>query len=93
MNVDQSKPSVLTTDEKNASLGASLPLQSTSANSAVAIRGSSQEQPPTVLSETNVNGSSAANINPAPQKKESGQPKAQADKKKIDARKKSLKRL
>ncbi|KAI9121281.1 hypothetical protein K1719_008314 [Acacia pycnantha] len=100
LNVDQSKPSVLTTDEKNASLGASLPLQSPSVHSTMAIKGSNQEQTAVVTSETAVNGSSAANIvpptptSPVPaQKKESGLTKAQADKKKIGARKKSLKRL
>ncbi|XP_054803953.1 ubiquitin-conjugating enzyme E2 22-like [Prosopis cineraria] len=97
LNVDQSNPPVLKTDVKNASLGASLPLQSSSAHSAMAIRGSNQEQLVAAPSEAGVNGSSGATIvpptSPAPQKKESGLPKAQADKKKIDARKKSLKRL
>lgn len=81
---------------KNAPLGAALPLQSPSAPSTVAVRGNSQEQTAAVTSETIVNGSSAASIvsaAPAPQKKEGLLAKAQADKKKIDARKKSLKRL
>lgn len=99
LNVDQINPSVLTTDVKNAPLGAALPLQPSSAPSAMAVRGNSQEQTAgiTITSETAVNESTAAatmvSAIPAPQKKETGLAKAPADKKKLDARKKSLKRL
>ncbi|XP_061352554.1 ubiquitin-conjugating enzyme E2 22-like [Gastrolobium bilobum] len=92
LNVDQTNTSVLSADIKTAPPSVAVsPLPSTTAT-----RGNSQEQAAVVMNETVVNGSSAAAVVSAasvPLKKEGGQAKAQADKKKIDARKKSLKRL
>ncbi|XAR69510.1 Ubiquitin--protein ligase [Bertholletia excelsa] len=89
LNVDQSHPSHLSVDEKNAVSGAALPLQP----STLTKSGSGQEQAGTTTalalnSSTNENvGVSSSTAPPASQKK------VQADKKKMDARKKSLKRL
>lgn len=83
LNVDQTNTSVISADIKTTPASAALP-------AATATRGNNQEQAAAV------NGSSAATVisaASAPPKKEGGQAKAQADKKKIDARKKSLKRL
>jgi len=80
LNVDQTNTSVLSADVKTTSASAALPVPVT------ATRGNSQEQAATsvIASATVVSTASA------PQKKEA---KAVVDKKKIDARKKSLKRL
>ncbi|XP_057466948.1 ubiquitin-conjugating enzyme E2 22-like [Actinidia eriantha] len=102
LNVDQSNTSVLNVDEKNAVSGAALPLPSTLAASTTTFtKGGSgpDQQASAVLNsmiETGVSGSAAAaavTAAPAPQKKEGGLVKVQVDKKKMDARKKSLKRL
>ncbi|KAG6642742.1 ubiquitin-conjugating enzyme E2 22-like [Carya illinoinensis] len=94
LNVDQTNTSVLNADQKSISPGAALPLPSPPAPSTTATRGNGPEQPAAVAptADTGVSGSAPATaINP--QKKEGGLAKVQADKKKIDARKKSLKRL
>lgn len=73
-----------------------MPLQPPLGPSATSARGNSLEQAASATTDTLVIGSSAATVAPAApliQKKESGAAKVQADKKKIDARKKSLKRL
>ncbi|KAK3032316.1 hypothetical protein RJ639_035921, partial [Escallonia herrerae] len=93
LNVDQTNTSVLNVDQKTAVSGAGLQLASPLAPSSNTMKGPcAQDQPaavnPTI--ETGVCGSAAA---PVTQKKEFGLAKAQADKKKMDARKKSLKRL
>lgn len=105
LNVGQSNASVLNVDEKNAVSGAALPLPSPSpsplassttfakgANGQGQGQGQDHPAPPALHSttETEVGGSTAVQ---ATQKKEAGLVKAQADKKKMDARKKSLKRL
>jgi ubiquitin-conjugating enzyme E2 S len=62
----------------------------------VTARGSGQDQPSVVAAavETGVGGSAASTVaTTLTLKKEGGLTKAQAEKKKIDARKKSLKRL
>ncbi|XP_027351768.1 ubiquitin-conjugating enzyme E2 22-like [Abrus precatorius] len=96
LNVDQTNTSVLSADVKTSPASAALPLPSPSPATTVT-RGNSQEQAASaVLTETIVNGSTTGTVissASAPQKKEGGQAKAQVDKKKIDARKKSLKRL
>ncbi|KAK3010516.1 hypothetical protein RJ639_011007 [Escallonia herrerae] len=94
LNVDQTHTSVLNVDQKTAVSGVGLQLASPLAPSSNTMKGPcAQDQPaavnPTI--ETGVCGSAAAA--PVTQKKEFGLVKAQADKKKMDARKKSLKRL
>ncbi|CAA2961239.1 ubiquitin-conjugating enzyme E2 22-like [Olea europaea subsp. europaea] len=83
-NVDQTNSSVKSADQKNAVPGAASPLAPKLENG--------QDQPAiiTSTSETGVGGSMTA---PLTQKKEVGLAKAPAGKKKMDARKKSLKRL
>ncbi|KAK9290988.1 hypothetical protein L1049_009170 [Liquidambar formosana] len=94
LNVDQTNTSVLNVDQKNTVSGAALPLPSPLATSTVATKGGNGQEHPAILApviETGVSGSTAA---AAPHKKEGGGlAKVQADKKKMDARKKSLKRL
>ena len=93
LNVDQSNTSVLNVDEKNAVSGAALPLSSTLTASTTTFTkaGSGPDQQTSVvlnsMIETGVSGSAAT------QKKEGGLVKVLVDKKKMDARKKSLKRL
>ncbi|KAG4915756.1 hypothetical protein JHK87_053313 [Glycine soja] len=87
LNVDQTNTSVISGDIKTTPASAALPVPVLATTTT---RGNNQEQAAAV------NGSSAATVisaASAPPKKEGGQAKAQADKKKIDARKKSLKRL
>lgn len=94
LNVDQTNTSVLNADSKTVPSNAALPPLSTP--STTAARGASQDLAVGVLTESSVNCSTAsavASAAPAPQKKEIRTAKAQADKKKLDARKKSLKRL
>ncbi|KAF7116607.1 hypothetical protein RHSIM_RhsimUnG0021100 [Rhododendron simsii] len=95
LNVDQSNNLVLSAAEKNAVSGQpALPLPSSMAASATLTKGGSGQDQQTSTTETEVSGSA-----PTPsttQKKEGGGGglvKVQADKKKMDARKKSLKRL
>uniref|UniRef100_A0A5B7BH98 E2 ubiquitin-conjugating enzyme n=1 Tax=Davidia involucrata TaxID=16924 RepID=A0A5B7BH98_DAVIN len=98
LNVDQTNTSVLNVDQKNdalpnaAAAAAALPLPSPSllAPSTTATKGASVQDQPAALNptETGVSGSAAST-----QKKEGGLAKVQADKRKMDARKKSLKRL
>lgn len=95
MNVDQTNTSVLNADVKTVPLGAALPLLSPLASSTTLTRGNSLDQS-ALATVTAVNVSTAASVvsaASAPQKKGGGLAKIQADKKKIDARKKSLKRL
>ncbi|XP_071707397.1 ubiquitin-conjugating enzyme E2 22-like [Rutidosis leptorrhynchoides] len=93
-NVDQSNPSVCIIDPKTVVSG-TIPL----APSLNTMKGASGQDPPTTtlnaLVEIGVGSGSnaAAQHAMANHKKGSGLAKAQADKKKIDARKKSLKRL
>ncbi|KAJ1397023.1 Ubiquitin-conjugating enzyme E2 [Sesbania bispinosa] len=94
LNVDQNNTSaVLNAEVRSAPSGAALPLQAPLAPSTASSRGSSQEQAAVGTEAVLVNGSCATAVVSALQKKECGGAKAQADKKKIDARKKSLKRL
>lgn len=97
LNVDQTNAAVLGADIKTTPQSAALPLPLPPLSSTTATRGNNQEQVAVVTTEKIVNGSTAAamavSAPAAPQRKEGGQAKAQADKKKIDARKKSLKRL
>lgn len=92
LNVDQSNNLVLGVDEKNSvsgppALPLPVPVPSSLAASATFTKGQDQQ---TSTTETGVSGSAPATT----QKKEgSGLAKVQADKKKMDARKKSLKRL
>ncbi|CAL5351673.1 unnamed protein product [Camellia sinensis] len=97
LNVDQSNTSVLSVDEKKASSGAALPLPSPLASTTTFTKGGNgQDQPASALNsttETGVSSDSVAAPPPVTQKKEVTLAKVQADKKKMDARKKSLKRL
>lgn len=99
LNVDQANTNV---DPKNASSGAAFPVPSPLAPSTTATRGgNNQDQTAAAAAavppvETGGISESAATAIPAAaitQKKEVGQAKVQADKKKMDARKRSLKRL
>lgn len=93
LNVDQTNTPVLSADTKTTPASGALPLP---APATTATRGNSQEQAAAVMTETVVTGSTAATVKSsasAPLKKDGGHAKAQVDKKKIDARKKSLKRL
>ncbi|KAM2137887.1 hypothetical protein ACFX1Q_010011 [Malus domestica] len=92
LNVDQTNTLTLNADQKNTAPGAALLVISASpsllAPSTVTTRGNGQDQAPVVAPmETGVGGSATT------VRKEGGLTKAQVEKKKIDARKKSLKRL
>ncbi|XP_027358997.1 ubiquitin-conjugating enzyme E2 22-like [Abrus precatorius] len=87
LNVDKSNTSVLNAEIRTASSGVALPLPW-----APSTRGKNQEHA-AVAAEPALNGSCASSTVHAAQKKDSGVAKAQTDKKKIDARKRSLKRL
>lgn len=103
LNVDQTNTSVLNADQKSTTPGAALPLPCPSplAPSTTSTRGNGKEQQAAIApaTDTGVSGSTvaaaatAAAAAPTTQKKEGGLAKAHADKKKMDARKKSLKRL
>ena len=96
LNVDQTNTLVLNADQKSKVPSAALPLLSPLAPSTIFTRGNGQEQQAAIAptTDTGVSGSTAAAAAVATtQKKEVGLAKAHADKKKIDARKKSLKRL
>ncbi|XP_022966429.1 ubiquitin-conjugating enzyme E2 22-like [Cucurbita maxima] len=95
LNVDPTNASALNTDLKNTS-AAVLSSACPTANSNNAVRGGQEQQsntttPPAL--ESGVGGSSVAAPAAAVVKKQDGPLKMQGDKKKIDARKKSLKRL
>lgn len=97
-NVDQPNTSVLSTEQKNGATGAAVPLPSPLAPTTnTAVRGSQDQLTnvaPGTVSDTGVNGSTTLSVAPVMKNKENvGLPKVNADKKKIDARKKSLKRL
>ncbi|OIW09494.1 hypothetical protein TanjilG_14124 [Lupinus angustifolius] len=92
LNVGPTNTSVLSNEIKAAPPGTALPLPSSLAPATTATRGNDQEQ--TLPTETIVNVSATiVSSAAASQKKEGGQAKIQPDKKKIDARKRSLKRL
>ncbi|KAF3441366.1 hypothetical protein FNV43_RR17020 [Rhamnella rubrinervis] len=100
LNVDQSNTSVHNNaDQKSATPSATLPLPSPLAPSTTtSAKANSTEQPAIgAPTETGVGGGGGSTTAPPalaiPQRKEGGLAKAQADKKKLDARKKSLKRL
>ncbi|KAJ6749539.1 hypothetical protein OIU85_000201 [Salix viminalis] len=85
----------LNVDQKSVAVGAAVPVQSPLAPCTTASKGgNSQDQPAAVgpMHETGVGGSVVAPT-ASTLKKDVGLAKVQADKKKIDARKKSLKRL
>lgn len=88
LNIDQTDASNFNADQKNPA-ATSLPLPLATAPCPTTKGGNFQEQQTALASsiEIGVGGSTTA------EKKEAGLAKAQADKKKIDARKKSLKRL
>ncbi|XP_023543482.1 ubiquitin-conjugating enzyme E2 22-like [Cucurbita pepo subsp. pepo] len=97
LNVDPSNASTLNTDLKNSS-AAALPLACPTTQSNTAVRGDQEQQQPNVTapaaaSELGVGGSGVAAPAAVAKKEAAGPLKMQADKKKIDARKKSLKRL
>ncbi|OWM78865.1 hypothetical protein CDL15_Pgr003036 [Punica granatum] len=99
LNVDQTNASSnVNADQKNSAVapGTTLPLPLTTAPCVAATKGgNSQEQQTAVApsTEIGIGGSATAVPAAAAPKKEAGLAKAQADKKKMDARKKSLKRL
>ncbi|KAI3722510.1 hypothetical protein L2E82_33549 [Cichorium intybus] len=99
LNVDQSNTSVCSVDPKTAISGAVVP-PTPLAPSLNTMKGASGQEPPTAALNSMVEmGVSSGSGAPPPaaaaaiHKKEGGLVKAQGDKKKIDARKKSLKRL
>ncbi|KAG2685323.1 hypothetical protein I3843_10G113800 [Carya illinoinensis] len=93
LNVDQTNTSV-TADQKSITPDVALPLPSPLAPSTTPTKGNGLEQPTALAptTDTVVSGSAVAAAATA-QKKECGLAKVHADKKKLDARKKSLKRL
>lgn len=94
LNVGQTNASLLNVDQKNMVSSAALPLPSPLATTTAAIKGGNSQEQLAILTpstEIGVGGSAAAAA--AVQKKEVGVAKVLADKKKMDARKKSLKRL
>ncbi|XP_050370804.1 ubiquitin-conjugating enzyme E2 22 [Argentina anserina] len=103
LNVDQSNTSALNADQKIMVGGAALPLASPAPSPSVLVpltvtaRGLGQDQAAAVAAaaaETRVGGTAASAVaRNTTLKKEAGLTKALAEKKKIDARKKSLKRL
>ncbi|KAK1386738.1 ubiquitin-conjugating enzyme E2 22 [Heracleum sosnowskyi] len=98
LNVDQTNTSVLSTEQKNGATGAAVPLPSPLAPATNTAVNGSQDQPtnaaPSKVTETGVSGSTTLSTAPMMKNKENvGLSKVNADKKKIDARKKSLKRL
>ncbi|MBA0804073.1 hypothetical protein Gohar_014227, partial [Gossypium harknessii] len=98
LNVEQHNTSVLNIEQKNAESGAGLSLPSPLAPSST--KGGNnpdhqpqpQQQPIVPATETGVSGTAVVGISGTAPKKE-GLSKIPADKKKMDARKKSLKRL
>ncbi|XP_015888575.3 ubiquitin-conjugating enzyme E2 22 [Ziziphus jujuba] len=95
LNVDQSNTSALIADQKSAAPSATLPLPSP-LPSTTSARANGKEQAvvaPTEIGGAGGGGSVAPAASTIPQRKEGALSKAQADKKKLDARKKSLKRL
>ncbi|XP_059668250.1 ubiquitin-conjugating enzyme E2 22-like [Cornus florida] len=95
LNIDQTNTSVLNVDQKNNAVSGAAPLlQSPLAPCTTATKGGSGQDLPTALNSTTETGISGSAAIPLTQKKEGGGlAKVQADKKKMDARKKSLKRL
>ena len=93
LNVDQTNTSVVNADQKSTAPSAGLLLSSPLAPSTIFTKGNGQEQQAAIAptTDTRVSGSIAEVA--TTQKKELGLAKAHADKKKMDARKKSLKRL
>ncbi|KAK6942105.1 Ubiquitin-conjugating enzyme E2, partial [Dillenia turbinata] len=92
LNVDQTNTSVIHLDQKSAVPATTLPSPTLLATSTAAAKGNSvPDQPAAILAETTETGASGIAV--STQKKESGLAKVQADKKKMDARKRSLKRL
>ncbi|KAG9133193.1 hypothetical protein Leryth_024290 [Lithospermum erythrorhizon] len=94
LNVDQMSTSVCSTEQKTAEHGVA-PLQSPSplAPSSNAMRGGKSEEQPILTSRKVEMVAGASVAAPLTHKNEIGITKVQADKKKVDARKKSLKRL
>ncbi|KAK6232060.1 hypothetical protein SCA6_002133 [Theobroma cacao] len=95
LNVDQSNTSVLNVDQKNAASGAAaLSLPSPLAQSITATKGGNNQDQQSIFPTTETGVSGTALVGTAgPALKKEGLTKVQADKKKMDARKKSLKRL
>lgn len=99
LNVDQSNTSVLSVEQKNMAMNAVMPLGSTLPPCTTAMKGGNSQDEAAghvgpQMPETGVSGSlTVATPATSTMKKEGGTTKVQADKKKMDARKKSLKRL
>lgn len=97
VNVGQSNTSVCIIDPKTAVSGAVVQPPTPLAPSLNTMKGGSGQEPPTTalntVVEIGVSSASVPAVVAATHKKEGGLVKGQADKKKIDARKKSLKRL
>lgn len=96
LNVDQSNTSVHNVDQKNAGLGVPLQLQVPMAGSSKTGKGGSNHdhhQSSDLTSSTTEAGNIAPTTVTLMQKKSVLLAKVPADKKRIDARKKSLKRL
>ncbi|KAK7266951.1 hypothetical protein RIF29_19613 [Crotalaria pallida] len=94
LNVDQTKTSVLKAEIKTAPSGATLPLLSPLPSSTTVTRGNSQDQVAAVATDRAIDVPAASSkVSAASQRKGGGLAKTQADKKKLDIRKKSLKRL
>ncbi|XP_022744622.1 ubiquitin-conjugating enzyme E2 22-like [Durio zibethinus] len=94
LNVDQSNTSVLNVDKKATVNGAALPLPSPLAIPTTATKGGNNQEQQSIVPiiETGVSGTALVGI-PGTGVKKEGSTKILADKKKMDPRKKSLKRL
>lgn len=86
MNMDQTNSSLKGVDQKNTASGTVTP-------SPLTPKPGNGQDIPFVITSSNETGVGESTATPAMQKKESGLNKVPADKKKMDARKKSLKRL
>ncbi|GMY33993.1 ubiquitin-conjugating enzyme E2 22 [Fagus crenata] len=93
LNVDQTNTSVLNVDQKSTTPSAALLLPSPLAPSTIFTKGNRQEQQAAIAPTTDTGVSGSTAVVAITQKKEVGLAKAHADNKKMDARKKSLKRL
>ncbi|KAK8712152.1 hypothetical protein V6N13_147399 [Hibiscus sabdariffa] len=97
LNVEQHNTSVLNVEQKNAASGAGLSLPTPLTPATASTKGSNNpdhqhQQSTAPATETGVGGIGIVGISGTAPKKE-GLPKVHADKKKMDARKRSLKRL
>ena len=94
MNVDQCNTALLNVDQKNTASGAALSLPPPLALSTTATKGGNNQEQQSIVPTTEIGVSETALVGiVGTALKKEGLTKVLADKKKMDARKKSLKRL